>query len=1191
MYRANLYFLAIIFLLITVVTFVVGLAAQDTEHNSTNVQDLVKIAQEHVKQNRIKQAIETYEKIVKASPDDYESRIRLGKLYDAEGNEDAAIENYKKASLFEHGDTTIYLKLAEHYFLNDDMTAAEAALKNAHTYIKPERDQAKIERQLIKLYRLQGKLDEMLQKADAEGTLSIEMQKERAQHFRNTNQLDKAAVYLQRALKISKTSSQRTIILRELCNVYLQQDRTDLILDFYETEMSKQIYSISKTTTYSRSGITKTFGSDETRDTLIDAYKKRGKLEELITHFEGKLEKDATNPAALVILAEIYWHINDYRKAAEAYLKLSKIEPMGWRNIHSFYQAAAAYHKCNLPDMVKVVINQADTALESNNTIQSASSLGTLATICLKNEMYDPALKLAANAVSRIQKGSSSFSGYHYEILAKCFLAVERYEAAFDTYQQMAKEGRGRSMQERAEIGMNEAAKAGKLYEKWIPEQLKQVAENPHDPKYILKLAQSYEATDKIKQAVTQYQRLTELDPVDSQWHKKLAYLYQNLPQENREPSTLAGNLNAENLEKSIAAYERAIELEPTSYQLYDLLAKLYMKSDRNSDAERVYSQALDAPLSKWDHESAVRTIAGFYTDEGQENKRIAILEKFKPIVDQSDDLHELLADLYKKAGDTDKAELAHAKWLHIRLKTLNRTQGANSYRSFADRLLDKGIYPEVALNFAKRAFYKNTYSEHEYPQTLGRAYVANGLYDKALKYFKYALILISGKYSSDKFWEEIVEISNEANDQERYIQILETLIDSMPPEGSTTRAKIHRIIAEFYGKNDMTENAEKFLRKSGFIPETCWVTLGPFENIDSRGVFYAYIPEGITQIDATAKYYGRDQLISWEKPSDHKLDGRFDFGNTDGINNDSAAYAWTNIISPKERDVVIRFDSDDQGIVWLNGEKVFEHFRARGVQIDHYTIPVTLKKGENSILVKVGNVWLTWEFYLRLTDANGIPFGDLKFKNANELLQAIPPKSTSLPNLNLSMAAYYSKNNMPDKAMEQMRQTGFIHENSWWVLGPFDNTTGIGYNMEYIPENTTQINITAKYESIDGEISWEKFTDDVFDGFIDLGRNINWRVSYLWTTITSQDEREVQLRFGSDDQAKVWFNGKMVTTYSQNRYAVVDDEIIPITLNAGKNTILVKVCNEEKSWGFYMRVTDTDGKPYEDLEFNKPQK
>ena len=142
---------------------------------------------------------------MKATPDDYKSHIQLGKLYDAEGNEAAAIENYKKASVFEHDDRTIYLKLAEHYFLNDDITAAEAALKKAHTYTRDEGEQLNIERQLIKLYRLQGNLEEKLQKAETEGTLTIEMQKEWARHFRNTNELDKAAVHLQKALKKSKT--------------------------------------------------------------------------------------------------------------------------------------------------------------------------------------------------------------------------------------------------------------------------------------------------------------------------------------------------------------------------------------------------------------------------------------------------------------------------------------------------------------------------------------------------------------------------------------------------------------------------------------------------------------------------------------------------------------------------------------------------------------------------------------------------------------------------------------------------------------------------------------------------------------------------------------------------------------------------------------------------------------------------
>lgn len=1262
MIHTKLSFFIIIFTLITAVTFVAGLEAQDTEKNSAPVQEFVKKAQEHVKQDQIEEAIELYERIVIAAPEDVESReqlatlytrikqhekaaqtysklleddpenikyqdelvnslqaagkrneayeiaqayiqtqpevgvhyARLARLYETEGNDATALVNYKKATTFGYGDKDIYLKLAEHYFLNDDIDVAEKALNNAMVYTTSSWDKEKIERQLVNLYRYQGKLEEKLQKAEAEGTLTFEMQKQRARHFRNIGQWEKSAIHFKKAIEMTNSSYERNDLSSELINLYSRQERIDMALDFYEAETSKQKITKGVSTTYSSSGITITLGGDDTRKTLINAYKNQGQLDVLKTLFEGKLEKDAANLAILELLAEIHWETNDYQKSAETYLLLSKTEPMGRRNIRGFYHAAAAFHRSNQPDMVKAVLNQVDTAIAASNYKHDGSFLGALATICLKNEMHTLAIKLAANAVSEAEASNDNWElEYLYEILAKSYLAVQRYEDAFETYQQMAKmakEDYNGSVQGEAENGMKEVAKAGKLYEKWIPEQLKQVAENPNDSKHILKLAQSYEATDNIKAAVAQYERLTELEPEKSQWHQKLGNLYQNLPQESREIGTVYERINPEQLAKSIAAYEKAIELEPTSYQLYDLLAKSYMKSEFTSDAEKVYRRALDAPLSKSNHESAIRAIAGFYAAEGQEDKRITILEEFKPKVDQSAVLNELLGDIYKKVGDAEKAELAYDKWLQIRQKALNSTQSAYSYRNFADTLLNKGLYPETALHFAKRAFSKDTRSSHDYPATLGRACLVNGLYDEALRHFKHALSLISDEHYADMFWEEIAEAIKNANDKERYIQMLDTFINSIPPESSIARANIYRTIAAFYGGNDMSENAEKYLLKSGFIPETCWITLGPFKNIDSRGVLYAYIPEETTQIDATAKYYGRDQLINWEKPSDNKLDGLFDFGNKDGINNDSAAYAWAIVTSPDTRDIVMRFDSDDQGTIWLNGKQVFSHDRTSGVRIDRYTIPVTLKKGENSILVKVCNAWQTWDFYLRFTDAGGNPFEDLKFINADELLNAPTPEPTFHVNVNLGLAEYYNKNNMPDKAMEQMRQTGMIHEKKWWVLGAFDNTVGIGYNTEYIPEDTTQIDLTAKYDGIDGQISWKKWTDDAFDGFIDLGRNINWRVSYAWTTVTSPDEREVQLRFGSDDQAKVWFNGKEVYAYSQFRWAVVDGDIIPVTLKAGKNTILVKVCNEERSWGFYLRVTDADGKPFEDLKFNGVQ-
>ena len=79
------------------------------------------------------------------------------------------------------------------------------------------------------------------------------------------------------------------------------------------------------------------------------------------------------------------------------------------------------------------------------------------------------------------------------------------------------------------------------------------------------------------------------------------------------------------------------------------------------------------------------------------------------------------------------------------------------------------------------------------------------------------------------------------------------------------------------------------------------------------------------------------------------------------------------------------RFDSDDQGKVWLNGKEVFAHEKAFMAIIDIFTIPVTLKPGKNSVLVKVCNEQGGWAFYLRITDTDGNPFSDLKFGDSEE--------------------------------------------------------------------------------------------------------------------------------------------------------------------------------------------------------------
>ena len=1368
---------------------------------------------------KLAEAFELTQKYIQAEPEIGVHYVRLAKLYSDENRTDEAIATYEKAMEFAPGDRQIFLNMADLYLRNDNMVEAEKAFKNAIPFTTSSYDRENIEQKLINLYRYQGNLDEMFQKAEDAGTLTSGMQRERARSYLNKGELQQSVEAFKKAIDMTTDSYARDRISNELLEVYVQLDDTDSALEIFEKNASSGSTYRSTNTTNAR--IYTTTGADRARDTLINAYNNQSKLEQLKTLYEGKRKEDPDNSAILETLAKIYWSGENYKEAAEVYQTLGKLQS---GNVFNFYSAGAALKKSGQVGLANEMFNQGESTLASNSDKNDMWFIGSLASICFENNMYDSAIKHAKSALANSSSYSSSYvQDILKEILAKSYHETKRYDDAVKIYRELANTANYTRTQDRAKTAIQEIAKAGNFYEKWIPEQLKKVEVNPNNTDARLILAQSYESTEENKKAIGQYEKLSELEPHNPDWYKKLGDLYGNLPPERRETGEvvegtalmLSGNgsyvemENSESLDnitdqvtvsawikptsfpnnyvriifrsdeqkqnyrqrsyilairsdgklkissspedggyaslysppgliklntwthiagvidakkdymkifvnghefghrhyngkdrfvkcrlplrigvthikdqvqttsfigqidevriwniarteneirsdmniqlngdepglvgywkfdeeengqitdatpnkndgklignakiepytrpifessrsgflaKSTSSYKKVIELDPTSYESYSLLAQSYSKAKQISDAEVVYRQALDAPLSQSQHNSAIKAISELYAEKGQEDKRIAILEEIKPKMHRSAVLHDLLGSLYKTTSDPEKSELAYTKWLKIRQKEINSRQSAYSYRDFADVLLEKELFPETALIFAKRALQSYTGTTYTYPTTLAEAYVANQLFDDALKYFNQALESTSSASSTERIWKRVTDASKMAKDKELYTQMIHALIDTIPPESASARANAYRMIAQFYSQKGMPKTAENYVLKGGFIPETRWITLGPFKNIDSIGVENAYIPEETTQIDTTAKYYGRDELISWKKSKYRSLDGHYIFVSDD--NDDwSAAYVWAIVISPDERDITFRFDSDDQGIIWLNGKRVFEHSRASigggGVQIDRHTIPVTLKQGENTILIKVCNSSQTWDLYMRLTDADGNSFEDLKFKTADALLNAPPPEPTFHLNVNLGLAEYYSKNNMPDKAMEQMRQTGIIHENAWLILGRFDNAAGIGYNTAYIPEDITQIDKTAKYEGVGEQISWKKFTDDVFDGFIDFGKDINWRVSYAWATVTSPDEREVQFRFDSDDQSKIWLNGNEVFANTQAHAAIVDRYTIPVKLKAGKNSILVKVCNEEGGWGYYLRITDADGKPFEDLKINDAQ-
>jgi hypothetical protein len=85
-------------------------------------------------------------------------------------------------------------------------------------------------------------------------------------------------------------------------------------------------------------------------------------------------------------------------------------------------------------------------------------------------------------------------------------------------------------------------------------------------------------------------------------------------------------------------------------------------------------------------------------------------------------------------------------------------------------------------------------------------------------------------------------------------------------------------------------------------------------------------------------------------------------------------AYARTVIRSQNAREVTLLTGSDDAIRVWLNGKLVVERLAARAAQPDDDRTSVTLRKGENNLLVEVSTLSGGWGFYLRFEQTNGAP-------------------------------------------------------------------------------------------------------------------------------------------------------------------------------------------------------------------------
>lgn len=100
-------------------------------------------------------------------------------------------------------------------------------------------------------------------------------------------------------------------------------------------------------------------------------------------------------------------------------------------------------------------------------------------------------------------------------------------------------------------------------------------------------------------------------------------------------------------------------------------------------------------------------------------------------------------------------------------------------------------------------------------------------------------------------------------------------------------------------------------------------------------------------------------------------------------------------------------------------------------------------------------------------------------------------------------------------------------------------------------------------------------------NGFVNLREGIypqpEYCIGYAWTEIEVSADTQAWLGIGTDDGAKIWFNGDLVHDRWARHSSRIDDDIVPLRLKAGKNHLLIKIQNITDAWSFITRLRFRD--------------
>lgn len=210
--------------------------------------------------------------------------------------------------------------------------------------------------------------------------------------------------------------------------------------------------------------------------------------------------------------------------------------------------------------------------------------------------------------------------------------------------------------------------------------------------------------------------------------------------------------------------------------------------------------------------------------------------------------------------------------------------------------------------------------------------------------------------------------------------QVEEALAAAAESKEMSAPGRVYAQLLSGYGRRrrgDFAGAAAK-LRSLGFVGN--WITVGPFDNENRSGFGRAFEPESELEqpINTARSYQGKERPVKWRVPPEPAAYGWVDFGETMRPRDEICAYATTFVRAKSgtktPRAVSLWAGASGAFRVLWNGDKVIEDTGYRDLDIDRFAAPVTLRAGNNRIVVKVCGDGESPKLALRIGDEKGAP-------------------------------------------------------------------------------------------------------------------------------------------------------------------------------------------------------------------------